>query len=88
MSEASAAQNARRCLNGYYIYSSCCTLRIDYSKLATLNIKYNNDKSRDYTNPSLPSGEINFEHQLNNIGLGLLDLLSLLIKLILKKSFF
>ncbi len=31
--------------------------RIEYSKLANLNVKYNNDKSRDYTNPSLPTGD-------------------------------
>lgn len=32
-------------------------MRIDNSKLTALNVKYNNDKSRDYTNPSLPPGE-------------------------------
>ena len=31
--------------------------RIEYSKLANLNVKYNNDKSRDYTNPNLPTGD-------------------------------
>lgn len=25
--------------------------------MSALNVKYNNDKSRDYTNPSLPAGE-------------------------------
>lgn len=25
--------------------------------MTTLNVKYNNDKSRDFTNPSLPPGE-------------------------------
>lgn len=65
LSEASAAQSARHGLDGQNVYNGCCTLRIDYSKLATLNVKYNNDKSRDYTNPNLPSGEISFEHQLN-----------------------
>ncbi len=44
-------------LNGQNIYNGCCTLRIDFSKLPSLNVKYNNDKSRDYTNPNLPSGE-------------------------------
>ena len=44
-------------LNGQNIYNGCCTLRIDFSKLQALNVKYNNDKSRDYTNPSLPSGD-------------------------------
>ncbi len=54
-------------LDGQNVYNGCCTLRIDYSKLATLNVKYNNDKSRDYTNPNLPSGELTLEHPL---GLG------------------
>lgn len=44
-------------LNGQNIYNGCCTLRIDFSKLPCLNVKYNNDKSRDYTNPSLPSSD-------------------------------
>jgi polypyrimidine tract-binding protein 1 len=65
LSEASAAQNARSGLDGQNVYNGCCTLRIDYSKLATLNVKYNNDKSRDYTNPNLPSGELTFEQQIS-----------------------
>jgi hypothetical protein len=44
-------------LHGQNIYNGCCTLRIDFSKLQALNVKYNNDKSRDYTNPNLPSGD-------------------------------
>jgi len=44
-------------LNGQNIYNGCCTLQIDFSKLHALNVKYNNDKSRDYTNPTLPSSE-------------------------------
>jgi hypothetical protein len=44
-------------LDGQNIYNGCCTLRIDNSKLTALNVKYNNDKSRDYTNPTLPAGE-------------------------------
>ena len=44
-------------LDGQNIYNACCTLRIEYSKLSNLNVKYNNDKSRDYTNPSLPTGD-------------------------------
>jgi len=39
------------------MYPGCCTLRIDYSRMATLNVKYNNDKSRDFTNPNLPRGD-------------------------------
>ena len=44
-------------LNGQNIYNGCCTLRIDFSKLPALNVKFNNDKSWDYTNPNLPSGD-------------------------------
>jgi len=51
------AQAAKLSLDGQNIYNACCTLRIEYSKLANLNVKYNNDKSRDYTNPSLPTGD-------------------------------
>ena len=36
------------------------TLRIEYSKLQTLAVKYNNDKSRDYTQPGLGAG--NYHH--------------------------
>ena len=31
-------------------------LQIVYSKQSNLNVRYNNDKSRDYTNPNLPDG--------------------------------
>ena len=31
-------------------------LQIVYSKQSNLNVRYNNDKSRDYTNPNLPNG--------------------------------
>lgn len=31
-------------------------LRIDYSKLSNLSVKYNNEKSRDFTNSTLPAG--------------------------------
>ena len=44
-------------MNGQNIYNGCCTLQIDFSKLQSLNVKYNNDKSRDYTNPTLPANE-------------------------------
>jgi len=64
LSEANAAQSARQGLDGQNVYNGCCTLRIDYSKLVTLNVKYNNEKSRDYTNPNLPSGDLGFD-QIN-----------------------
>ncbi|ELU04990.1 hypothetical protein CAPTEDRAFT_200421 [Capitella teleta] len=56
-SDQIAAQTAKVSLHGQNIYNGCCTLRIDFSKLQALNVKYNNDKSRDYTNPNLPSGD-------------------------------
>lgn len=55
--DAQTAQHARAVLDGQNIYNGCCTLRIDNSKLTALNVKYNNDKSRDFTNPSLPPGD-------------------------------
>jgi len=57
MKDGNAAQSAKNTLHGQNIYSGCCTLHIDYSKLNTLNVKYNNEKSRDYTNPLLPPGD-------------------------------
>ncbi|CAI5443783.1 unnamed protein product [Caenorhabditis angaria] len=64
MSESTSAQVAKQSLENQNVYNGCCTLRIDYSKLGTLNVKYNNDKSRDYTNPNLPAGEMTLEQQL------------------------
>uniref|UniRef100_A0A8C9ZY75 RRM domain-containing protein n=1 Tax=Sander lucioperca TaxID=283035 RepID=A0A8C9ZY75_SANLU len=52
------AQHAKASLDGQNIYNGCCTLRIDFSKLSALNVKYNNDKSRDFTRGDLPSGEM------------------------------
>ncbi|NWI87578.1 PTBP3 protein, partial [Pitta sordida] len=44
-------------LDGQNIYTGCCTLRVDFSKLTSLKIKYNNDKSRDFTRIDLPFGD-------------------------------
>uniref|UniRef100_A0A087X6Y5 Polypyrimidine tract binding protein 3 n=1 Tax=Poecilia formosa TaxID=48698 RepID=A0A087X6Y5_POEFO len=57
-SDAVHAQHAKASLDGQNIYNGCCTLRIDFSKLSALNVKYNNDKSRDFTRADLPSGEL------------------------------
>jgi len=57
MGDAVQSQTAKLSLDGQNIYNGCCTLRIDYSKLPALNVKYNNDKSRDYTRSDLPSGD-------------------------------
>lgn len=37
--------------------------------MSSLNVKYNNDKSRDYTNPNLPTGDSS--DQLAGLGGGL-----------------
>ncbi|XP_064358312.1 polypyrimidine tract-binding protein 3 isoform X4 [Dromaius novaehollandiae] len=51
------AHYAKMALDGQNVYNACCTLRIDFSKLTGLNVKYNNDKSRDFTRLDLPSGD-------------------------------
>ncbi|XP_035996685.1 polypyrimidine tract-binding protein 1b isoform X2 [Fundulus heteroclitus] len=56
-SDGTSAQAAKLSLEGQNIYNGCCTLRISFSKLTSLNIKYNNEKSRDFTRPDLPSGD-------------------------------
>ncbi len=67
MKDAVIAQAAKNSLHGQNIYSGCCTLHIDYSKLNTLNVKYNNEKSRDYTNPLLPAGDCPDSLLLSNV---------------------
>ncbi|CAF1528052.1 unnamed protein product [Adineta ricciae] len=59
LKDTHAASQAILQLHGQNIYNGCCTLQIEYSKLHSLTVKYNNDKSRDYTNPTLPSNEGN-----------------------------
>ncbi|XP_069128041.1 polypyrimidine tract-binding protein 3-like isoform X7 [Argopecten irradians] len=44
-----SAKTAKYSLDGQNIYNGCCTLKIDFSNLSNLNVKYNNDKSYDYT---------------------------------------
>ena len=56
MGDAVQSQAAKLALDGQNIYNGCCTLRIENSKLSSLYVKYNNDKSRDYTRSDLPSG--------------------------------
>ncbi|XP_028749873.1 polypyrimidine tract-binding protein 1-like [Peromyscus leucopus] len=52
-----SAQRAKLFLDGQNVYDACCTLRITFSGFTDLTVKYNNDKSRDYTRPDLPSGD-------------------------------
>ncbi|KAM8888338.1 polypyrimidine tract-binding protein 1b isoform X1 [Synchiropus splendidus] len=55
--DGASAQTAKLSLDGQNIYNGCCTLRISFSKLTTLNVKFNNEKSRDFTRPDLPTGD-------------------------------
>lgn len=54
-SNVSEAQEAMKQLNNQNIYSNCCTLSIQYSDLDDVNVKFNNEKTRDFTNPDLPT---------------------------------
>eukprot|EP01098_Paradermamoeba_levis_P011226 TRINITY_DN47_c0_g1_i2.p1 TRINITY_DN47_c0_g1~~TRINITY_DN47_c0_g1_i2.p1 ORF type:complete len:334 (-),score=96.69 TRINITY_DN47_c0_g1_i2:644-1645(-) len=67
-SDVASAVNAKLALEGQNIYSGCCTLRIQFSNLTNLNVKFNNEKSRDFTNPSLPSspGPLGFQGGINS----------------------
>ncbi|KAJ4701084.1 polypyrimidine tract-binding protein 3 [Melia azedarach] len=46
---------ARTSLQGRNIYDGCCQLDIQFSNLDELQVNYNNERSRDFTNPNLPS---------------------------------
>lgn len=50
-------QHAKLSLDRQKIYNTCCTFCIDFSKLTSFNVKYNNDNSRNYSCPHLPSGD-------------------------------
>ncbi|KAF8404450.1 hypothetical protein HHK36_009335 [Tetracentron sinense] len=50
-----SAVSARSALQGRNIYDGCCHLDIQFSNLSELQVNYNNEHSRDFTNPSLPS---------------------------------
>ncbi|XP_021771562.1 polypyrimidine tract-binding protein homolog 3-like [Chenopodium quinoa] len=50
-----SAVTARTSLQGRNIYDGCCQLDIQYSNLEELQVNYNNERTRDFTNPSLPA---------------------------------
>ncbi|CAK9134683.1 unnamed protein product [Ilex paraguariensis] len=50
-----SAVAARNSLQGRNIYDGCCQLDIQFSNLDELQVNFNNERSRDFTNPSLPS---------------------------------
>ncbi|KAJ7514934.1 hypothetical protein O6H91_23G066100 [Diphasiastrum complanatum] len=49
---------ARSTLQGRNIYDGCCTLDIQFSNLKELQVHYNNERTRDFTNPALPSEQV------------------------------
>ncbi|KAG0502348.1 hypothetical protein HPP92_002420 [Vanilla planifolia] len=51
----SFAVQAKNTLQGRNIYDGCCQLDIQFSNLSELQVNYNNERSRDFTNPSLPT---------------------------------
>ncbi|NWH94445.1 PTBP3 protein, partial [Aegithalos caudatus] len=55
--EAMTAFYAKMSLDGQSIYTGCCTLRVNFSKLTNLTVKYNNDRTRDFTRIDLPFGD-------------------------------
>ncbi|XP_076440029.1 polypyrimidine tract-binding protein 1-like isoform X2 [Babylonia areolata] len=63
------ATTAKVSLDNQNIYNGCNTLKIDYSKLTNLNVKYNNDKSRDFTRPDLPSGDPSLDQAMMGGGM-------------------
>ncbi|CAI9782718.1 unnamed protein product [Fraxinus pennsylvanica] len=50
-----SAISSRNSLQGRNIYDGCCQLDIQFSNLDELQVNYNNERSRDFTNSSLPS---------------------------------
>ncbi|KAL8233346.1 hypothetical protein R6Q57_003124 [Mikania cordata] len=61
-----SAVAARNSLQGRNIYDGCCQLDIQFSNLEELQVNYNNERSRDFTNPSLPSEQKGRPSQMNN----------------------
>ncbi|GAU41129.1 hypothetical protein TSUD_288190 [Trifolium subterraneum] len=50
-----SAVTARGALQGRNVYDGCCQMDIQFSNLNELQVNYNNDRSRDFTNPFLPT---------------------------------
>ncbi|CAI5509888.1 unnamed protein product [Closterium sp. Naga37s-1] len=54
--DVAAATSAKDALEGHCIYEGgYCKLRISFSRHTDLNVKANNDRSRDFTRPDLPT---------------------------------
>ncbi|CAH9127470.1 unnamed protein product [Cuscuta epithymum] len=65
-----SAVSARNSLQGRNIYDGCCQLDIQFSNLDELQVNYNNEKSRDFTNPNLPTEQKgkSSQHTYGDIG--------------------
>ncbi|XP_042390781.1 polypyrimidine tract-binding protein homolog 3-like isoform X1 [Zingiber officinale] len=63
-----SAVQARSSLQGRNIYDGCCQLDIQFSNLNELQVNYNNDRSRDFTNPSLPTDQRGRSSQQHGYG--------------------
>ncbi|XP_064947396.1 polypyrimidine tract-binding protein homolog 3-like isoform X2 [Musa acuminata AAA Group] len=61
-----SALQARSSLQGRNIYDGCCQLDIQFSNLNELQVNYNNERSRDFTNPSLPTEQRGKSSQMGN----------------------
>jgi len=53
--DLASSASAKKLLDGQNIYSGCCHLKIQYSTLQELTVKFNNNKTRDFTQ-DLPQG--------------------------------
>jgi len=54
---AEHASRALAALDTENIYTGCNSLRIQFSNFQEITVKFNNSRSRDYTNPDLPVGD-------------------------------
>ncbi|GAQ91374.1 Polypyrimidine tract-binding protein [Klebsormidium nitens] len=68
--DVATAAAAKEHLEGHAIYDGgYCVIRLNFSRHTDLNIKANNDRSRDFTNPTLPQqvagAQAGLEQQFN-----------------------
>eukprot|EP00850_Spirogloea_muscicola_P023204 SM000337S12900 [mRNA] locus=s337:78316:82158:- [translate_table: standard] len=54
-----SAEQSRNTLQGRNVYDGCCTLDIQFSNLQELQVNYNNERTRDFTNSALPAESAN-----------------------------
>ncbi|EER20226.1 polypyrimidine tract binding protein, putative, partial [Perkinsus marinus ATCC 50983] len=56
LADVDTANVAKEQLDGQNIYAGCNTIKVQYSSLPQLEVKHNNERSWDFTNPSLLPG--------------------------------